>query len=408
MKSNYKRIGDYIRIVDERNTDLSVKNLLGLSITKEFVPSVANTVGTDMSKYKIVKKNQFVCSTMQVRRDKKMPVALLQHVEEGIISPAYYVFEVIDENILLPEYLMMWFSRSEFDREACFYAIGGVRGSLEWEDFCDMKLPIPLIGKQREIVKEYNTILKRIKLNKNMIERLEELAQIIYKQYTEEFNIDNNGEMKYCEELDREIPLSWDVKKLGEVIDYKKGYAFKSDIYSSSGKKIIKVSNFNEKYINDTVDSYIEIDEAKKYMDYEIKTNDIIVSTVGSWPNNQKSIVGKVILVPKTVCGGLLNQNAVRIRSKNKLMHLYIYCCLFNKKYSQYVISGAQGSANQASVTLEHIFDYDILIPDDDTLYKIEKKLEIIFNMIQIKITCNKYLNLLRENVLLKISNVEE
>lgn len=71
MKSNYKRIGDYIRVVDKRNSDLNVENLLGLSITKEFVPSVANTVGTDMSKYKIVKRNQFVCSTMQVRRDKK-------------------------------------------------------------------------------------------------------------------------------------------------------------------------------------------------------------------------------------------------------------------------------------------------------------------------------------------------
>lgn len=189
MKSNYRRIGDCIRVVDKRNSDLSVENLLGLSITKEFVPSVANTIGTDMSKYKIVKRNQFVCSTMQVRRDKKMPVALLQHVDEGIISPAYYVFEVIDENIILPEYLMMWFSRTEFDREACFYAIGGVRGSLEWEDFCDMKLPVPSIEKQREIVKEYNTILNRIQINENMIEKLEYLSQCIYKEI---FNDDND------------------------------------------------------------------------------------------------------------------------------------------------------------------------------------------------------------------------
>src|ERR1035437_7061581 len=127
MKSNYKPIGNYIRLVDERNIGLKVKTLLGLSISKQFIPSVANIIGTDMENYKIIRKNQFACSVMQVRRDKKMPVALLQQIDEAIISQAYPVFEVIDTKKLLPEYLMMWFTRSEFDREACFYAVGGVR-----------------------------------------------------------------------------------------------------------------------------------------------------------------------------------------------------------------------------------------------------------------------------------------
>ena len=140
---NYRRIGDYIKIVDERNKGLQVKQLLGLSISKQFIPSVANIIGTDMENYKIIRKNQFACSTMQVRRDKKMPVALLQEVDEAIISQAYPIFEVKNEKELLPEYLMMWFTRSEFDREACFHAVGGVRGSLEWEDFLDMELPVP-------------------------------------------------------------------------------------------------------------------------------------------------------------------------------------------------------------------------------------------------------------------------
>jgi type I restriction enzyme, S subunit len=141
MRESYKRIGDYIRLVDERNKGLKVKNLLGLSISKEFIPSVANIIGTDMEKYKIIRRDQFACSVMQVRRDKKMPVALLQEREEAIISQAYPVFEIKDNSKLIPEYLMMWFTRSEFDREACFYAVGGVRGSLEWEDFENMKLP---------------------------------------------------------------------------------------------------------------------------------------------------------------------------------------------------------------------------------------------------------------------------
>ncbi|MDD3323299.1 MAG: restriction endonuclease subunit S [Paludibacter sp.] len=183
MKSSYRKIGDYIQLVDERNKGLKVQNLLGLSISKQFIPSVANIIGTDMENYKIIRRNQFACSTMQVRRDKKMPVALLQEVDEAIISQAYPVFEVKDEKELLPEYLMMWFARSEFDREACFNAVGGVRGSLEWEDFENMQLPIPHIAKQREIVKEYNVIQNRITLNQQLIQKLEETAQAIYREW---------------------------------------------------------------------------------------------------------------------------------------------------------------------------------------------------------------------------------
>ena len=172
MKSNYKKIGDCIQLVDIRNANHQVKTLLGVSISKEYISSVANIVGTDMENYKIIRRNQFACSTMQVRRDRKMPVALLTHYDEAIISAAYPVFEVSDTTKLLPEYLMMWFRRTEFDREAVFYAVGGVRGSIEWEDFCNMQLPVPHPDKQKEIVKEYNTIVNRIALNNQLIKKI--------------------------------------------------------------------------------------------------------------------------------------------------------------------------------------------------------------------------------------------
>jgi type I restriction enzyme S subunit len=220
MKSTYKRIGEYIRLVDERNKGLQVKQLLGLSISKQFIPSVANIIGTDMENYKVIRKNQFACSTMQVRRDKKMPVALLQELDEAIISQAYPIFEVKDERELLPEYLMMWFTRSEFDREACFHAVGGVRGSLEWEDFGNMQLPIPHPDKQKEIVKEYNVIQNRINLNQQLIQKLEETAQAIYREWFVEFEFpdenrkpykSNEGYMVWCEELGKDIPKGWEV-----------------------------------------------------------------------------------------------------------------------------------------------------------------------------------------------------
>ena len=181
MKSNYKRLGDYICEVDVRNKELSVTTLIGLTINKAFIPSVANVIGTDLSNYKIICKEQFACSLMQVSRDGKMPVAMFTD-EIAIMSPAYPMFEVIDKSILMPQYLKMWFSRQEFDREASFYAVGGVRGSLTWEDFCDMRLPIPSIERQREIVAEYETLSKRIHLNEQLISKLEDTAQTLYRK----------------------------------------------------------------------------------------------------------------------------------------------------------------------------------------------------------------------------------
>jgi type I restriction enzyme S subunit len=238
----YKKIGDYIRLVDERNKDLEVNTFLGLSISKIFIPSVANTVGTNMANYKIIRKNQFACSTMQVRRDKKMPVALLQDFDEAIISQAYPVFEVIDEDVLLPEYLMMWFSRAEFDREACFHAVGGVRGSLEWEDFCEMEFPLPDIEKQRETVAEYNAVVDRIGLNEKMCAKLEETAQAVYKEWFVDFEFpapqppkggasksplgdlgakkgykSAGGKMVFCEELGKDVPEGWEVKSFIDI-----------------------------------------------------------------------------------------------------------------------------------------------------------------------------------------------
>ena len=211
---------------------MSIELLFGLSVTKEFIPSVANTIGANIANYKIIRKGQFACSIMQVRRDKKMPVALLTEFEEAIISQAYPVFDVIDENTLLPEYLMMWMSRSEFDRHACFLAVGGVRGSLEWEDFLEMEFPIPSIEKQREVVKEYNTVVNRIKLNEQLNQKLEETAQTLYKHWFVDFEFpDENGKpykssggkMVFNEELEKEIPKGWELLEYEEVFDFRTG-----------------------------------------------------------------------------------------------------------------------------------------------------------------------------------------
>ena len=208
--TEYKRLGDYIREVNVRNRELKVTKLVGLTIDKAFIPSVANVIGTDLSNYKVIRKEQFACSLMQVSRDGKMPVAMFKE-DEAIMSPAYPMFEVIDKTMLMPQYLMMWFSRSEFDREASYYAVGGVRGSLTWEDFCNMQLPIPSITRQREIVSKYETLTNRIRLNNQMIQHLEATAQALYRK-------------TFVDNIDKEnLPEGWRMGTLGEVANIKAG-----------------------------------------------------------------------------------------------------------------------------------------------------------------------------------------
>lgn len=173
MKSNYKALSELIEKVDERNADGAITELIGVSIDKCFIKSVANTNGTDLSKYRIIRKNEFAVSLMQVSRDSKIPVARLEEYEVAIMSPAYPIFRVKDTRKILPEYLDMWFKRPEFDREAAFIAVGGVRGSMPWEEFVKMELPVPTIEKQIDIVNSYKAITERIalkqKINDNLI-----------------------------------------------------------------------------------------------------------------------------------------------------------------------------------------------------------------------------------------------
>ena len=173
MKEGYRLLGDFIRQVDVRNTDGKEENLFGVSVQKMFIPSIANTVGTDFTKYKVVKRGQFTYIPDTSRRGDKIGIALLMDYDEGLVSNIYTVFEVKDENELLPEYLMLWFSRPEFDRYARFKSHGSVREIMDWDEMCKVELPVPSIEKQRSIVKAYNTITDRIELKRKINDNLE-------------------------------------------------------------------------------------------------------------------------------------------------------------------------------------------------------------------------------------------
>ncbi len=227
----YKRLGDYIREVNVRNRELKVTEPMGINIDKHFMPSVANVIGTDLSTYKLVSKNQFACNLMHVGRDEKIPMAMQTYDNPIIVSPAYFVFEVTKTDELLPEYLMMWFCRKEFDRNAWFYTDADVRGGLDKEALKDMQLPVPSIERQREIVSEYETLTRRVRLNEQMIEKLEATAQALYR-HTFVDNIDKQN-----------LPQGWRMGTIGNLFELQRGFDLPSQdridgefpIYASTG-----------------------------------------------------------------------------------------------------------------------------------------------------------------------------
>lgn len=172
MKEGYRKLGEYIRQVDVRNTDGKEDNLLGVSVQKTFIPSIANTNGTDFTKYKVVKKGQFTYIPDTSRRGDKIGIALLEDYEDGLVSNVYTVFEVINEKELLPQYLMLWFKRPEFDRYARFKSHGSVREVMDWEEMCKVELPVPDIETQKRIVNAYQVLTDRITLKRRINDNL--------------------------------------------------------------------------------------------------------------------------------------------------------------------------------------------------------------------------------------------
>lgn len=366
MKSSYKQIGDYIQRIECRNKDLKVTRLLGLSMTKEFRETTSNIVGTDMSVYRVMNKYQFACDFMSPIRVNKLPVVLKLDDNPNLVSPAYPVFEIKDKNKLDPEYLMMWFRRSEFDRYATFKCDAAIRGGYDWEELCETLIPVPHIDKQREIVKEYNTIQNRINLNNQLIQKLEETAQTIYRQWFVEFEFpdengkpykSNGGEMVWCEELGKEIPKGWEMGTIESIANQLMGFAFKGELYVNDlGVSVLRGENVSEKFLrwdthkkwNDEITSRIE----KCYL----KENDIVVGMDGSKVGKNWATVSKYDLPL------LLAQRVSCLRGKDKIYQNFIFYSMCVLDFENYV-SQVQTGTSIPHISGQQIFNFPILEP---------------------------------------------
>lgn len=354
---SYKRLGNYIRQVNVRNKDLEVEILLGVSNTKKMIPSIANTVGTDMSTYKIIKKRQFAYGTITSRNGDRLSVAISDQYDKALVSQIYIVFEVIDDNELLPEYLMMWFSRPEFDRYARFHSHGSTREAFDWEDMCEVELPIPNIEEQRQIVAEYQAVENKIKVNEQICEKLETTAQALYKHWFVDFEFpisdtealevsgvassssatsgykSSGGKMVFNEELEKEIPEGWEVSTVGENLKISGGGTPKTEIeeYWKEGN-ILWYSPTDLTKSN----SLFSKDTDKKITKDGLKNSSAKLIPIDSVLMTSRATIGKVCF---NEVESSTNQGFINILPHTVFSKYFIYCWINDNLSTIYSLS---------------------------------------------------------------------
>lgn len=343
--SGYKTIDELVIRVDECNTDESVSELIGVSIDKCFIKSVANVNGTDLSKYKVIRKDDFAVSLMQVSRDGKIPVARMTEYDAAIMSPAYPIFRVKDRNIILPSYLDMWFKRSEFDREAAFIAVGGVRGSMPWEEFVKMRLPVPNIDEQKKIVEVYEVIANRIELKRKINDNLLATAQAIFKSWFvdyEPFELNENG-----------LPIGWETKKLNDKL--------------TTSTQSVNPQKMQENYVwHYSIPAYDseklptpDVSSSILSNKYLVPDNSILVSKLNP---DTKRIWRTLSCFKNAICS-----TEFIVFLSNVPTHRAFYYLMFNTKtFIDFLVSNATGSTNsRMRVKPASSLDYEFLFPDD-------------------------------------------
>ncbi len=363
----HKAIDELVIKVDERNSDSKISELIGVSIDKCFIKSVANTNGTDLSKYKIIRKNDFAVSLMQVSRDEKIPVARLEEYDKAIMSPAYPIFRVKDEKIILPEYLEMWFKRPEFDREASFIAVGGVRGSMSWNDFIKMRLPVPPIEKQRNIVKAYKTIIDRIELKKKINDNLEAIAQAIFQE-------------KFAPYYDAdELPKGYSTVSLDSLCTVKGGKRLPADcelLDTPTEHPYIRVRDVGSGRYVCLTDQFQYIDEEthSAISRYTVGTDDIVISIVGT--------IGLLGKIHSSLNNANLTENCVKLADIHTVTSDYLYYTLCYKKQIKEIELLTVGAV-QAKLPMYNIQSMKILVPPKETISDFQKRINTFNKQIE-------------------------
>jgi len=347
MRANYKILGNFIRYVDKRNRDLAITNLLGVSIEKRFIPSIANIVGTDLSSYKVVQTGQFAYGPVTSRNGEKISIAYLEG-EDCIISSSYTVFEVVNKEELDPEYLMLWFSRPEFDRYARYKSHGSVREIFDWNQLCMVELPVPDIKEQRNIVKAYRTIMDRIALKKQINDNLDEQMKALFKSWFIDFEPFNNSLVLV--ENGNYIPENWIETTLGEYVTYAQGTQVPvEEQYSELNQNRIRFLRIVD-YTGNTSDEprYIEV----KAKNSTCTPEDILIIRYGASAGQ--------------ICRGLSGvfaNNLFSITPTKMISNSYLYYLLTQPTVQSFITSVGETSSAMPALTHGLISSIPIVLP---------------------------------------------
>ena len=361
MKSNYDILGNHIRLIDTRNRESITDRVLGINIDKFFMPSVANVIGTDLSKYKLITKGKFVCNPMHVGRDERLPVALYDEEEPAIVSPAYFMFEVIDNSILNEDYLMMWFRRPEFDRICWLHTDGSVRGGITWDDICRLELPIPPIENQLEIVNSYKAIVERIALKQKINDNLA-MALTIYKSFFVDF-----------EPFDFSQPDDWKEVMVddiaAEVICGKTPPTSDSANYGGS-VPFITIPDMHGSVYTTTTERFLSDKGVATQANKTLPENSICVSCIAS--------VGLVCLTAEP---SQTNQQINSIICKNGISPFYVYIKMTT--LTEYLKQLGAGGSTTLNVNKTLFGQIPILLPDETVMKEFHGKVEPLFSAIR-------------------------
>ena len=394
MKSNYEPLGKHIQLVDYRNSEKVTSTVLGISIDKEFMPSVANVIGTDLSRYKLISKGLFACNPMHVGRDERLPIALYEKDNAAIVSPAYFMFEIIDRDVLNEEYLMMWFRRPEFDRECWFMTDGSVRGGITWDDLCRIKLPVPSYARQCEIVESYRAITNRIALKRAENDNLEATIQAAFDKAFHDAGVS----LPETIIKQNKVPQGWTDATVGDFASVQTG-PFGSQLhnedYVESGTPIITVEHMDGKYIahrNLPLVSQNDVDRLRKY---DLHTGDIVFSRVGS--------VDRAVMVSQHEDGWLFSGRCLRVRPYDPNTGSY-FLWWFNQPVIRQLVTASAVGATMPSINTSILNSIRIVFPQKDIVTQFCKMADGLIEIIATNLEEIRKLNDAREYIQLSLS----
>ena len=347
MKSNYDILGNHIRLIDTRNRENITDRVLGINIDKFFMPSVANVIGTDLSKYKLITKGKFACNPMHVGRDERLPVALYDEEEPAIVSPAYFMFEVVDNSILNEDYLMMWFRRPEFDRICWLHTDGSVRGGITWDDICRLELPIPPIENQLEIVNSYKAITERIALKQKINDNLEATEQAIWVEAISQ---------------NQTVPTA-----LGDFVDFIDGDRGKNyptfDEFTDTGYCLfLNASNVTSTGFNFDTCMFVTEEKDKLMNKGHLSPYDIVLTSRGT--------LGNVALYDKHIKyeNIRINSGMLIIRPKTERLSPYFIYALLKSSYMKAAIERFRSGSAQPQLPIKDLQKMSFDIPESDAV----------------------------------------